>query len=171
MATRRKDDLWLYKAPSGLDQVERAVDFLVWAAKHCPKRAVPMTHIVRVALSGKKLPREDSKDVALFRSGKFGRVKKIILREHKQAVVYFPGFGYRVTVDDDDMAATYVEKKAHVAKRAAEGLNGAVALVDPDKLHKKAAQERFANIADASKRLNAPAILKRLEKPAADDDE
>ena len=164
MPRAKKDGLWDYKAPEKLDGIGRAVDFLLWAAKIFPRRPVSITHIVRVALSEKNLPKEESKEVALFR-GKFSTVRRRMEDSHNRGIVYHPGMGYRATVDEDDKLENVFEGKRKRVQSSIAGFNRTEAMIDRAKLKAKHNKERFDSLTEAGKKLNAPSITKRLAPP------
>lgn len=169
-AKKKKDGLWNYKPPAELDGVGRVVDFLLWAANRFPRRPVPITHIVRIALGEKNLPKEESKDVIAFRQNKMQRVRKTMMAEHQCGVIYHPGMGYRASVDSEDVVENVMEKSRVRVQGAIAGMSKAQALVDPKKLHTPHIKERFGDLAEANKRLNAPGIQKRLTPPDPEDE-
>ena len=93
------------------------------------------------------------------------RVKQILLERYRRATVPHPGQGVRATTNSEDVARTDVERKSRRAKSAAESLAKSVDLVDPSAIKDREVRARFASISQASKALNSPQILKRLELP------
>lgn len=164
MSKEKKDGLWDYKPPADSDGISRVVDFLVWAAKNFPRRPVSIQHVARIALSEKNLPKEDSKEVELWRS-KMVTVRKHMKDKHNRGIVAHPGIGYRVTVDEDDKLENVFEPKRKRMQSAISGYNTGQSMIDPAKLKTRINKERFESLAEAGKRLNSPAILKRLAPP------
>jgi len=166
----KKDGLWDYKPPAETDGVSRVVGFLLWAAKNFPRRPVSIQHIARIALSEKNLPKEDSKEVDLWR-GKMATIRKRMKDKHNRGIVTHPGIGYRATVDEDDKLENVFEPKRKRMQSAITGYNAGQSMIDPDKLKTKINKERFESLAEAGKRLNSPAILKRLAPPEESEEE
>jgi hypothetical protein len=167
--TSKKDGLWDYRAPAELDGVGRAVGFLLWAAKNFPRRPVPITHIVRVALSERSLPKEESKDVTNFRQNKMAVVRHRLEDKHNRGIVYHPGMGYRATVDEDDKLENVFERKRKRVQSSIAGFNRTESMIDRTGIKAEHNKERFDSLVEAGKRLNAPAILKRLAPPTEEE--
>ncbi len=151
-----------FKAKEGQDDAERAAEFLFWASKKLPNRAVPVTHIVRVALSLPKLPGEDSGRVEDFKKRRMGRVRKILFEKYRRALLPIPGYGYRSTTGSEDTAVTYQEQKLRWLQSAVQGVDKARSIIDRKDL-KGATKTRFDEVGKSLTRLRAP--LKALKAP------
>lgn len=168
MATRKQRgarSVLEYKVDLDQSVPERAAAFLDWAAKKFPGRPISYEQIVKVVLALPRQPKEGSKDVEMFRKNRMSRVKQVLLEHYRRATVPHPGLGVRATTNSEDVARTDVERKARRAKSAAESLDKSISLVDPTQIKDREVRARFTNISQASKALNSPQILKRLELP------
>lgn len=150
------------KISDGLDDAERAAEFLYKASVAMPERPVPVTHIVQRALVLPSLPKEDSKRVEDFKKRRMGRVRQIVFDKYKRAVLPMPGFGYRCTTGSEDTALTYQEKAARGVVSAVDRLDKARSIINPDELSAPT-RIRFDDIGGSMKRLKAP--LKKLRAP------
>lgn len=168
--TAKKDGLWDYRPTEGMTGVDRSVDFLLWAAKSFPYRPVPITHVVRIALSEPKLPKEESTEVASFRK-KMTTIRRKLLRDHKRGLVYHPGMGYRATVDSEDVVENVMEKNRKRVQSSIASMSDTESIVDRKELKTTRVKDRFEDLSEASKRLNSPSIQNRLAPPKEPDDE
>lgn len=172
--TPKRDGLWDYRPSEGMTGVDRSVDFLLWAAKNFPYRPVPITHIARVALSEPKLPKEESTEVISFRKSKMKTIRKKLMRDNKRGLVYHPGMGYRATVDSEDVVENVMEKNRKRVQSSIASMSETESIVDRKDLKSARVKNRFEDLSEASKRLNAPAIQNRLtppEEPGEDKDD
>lgn len=165
----KRDGLWDYRPPEGITGIDRVVHFLLWAAESFPRRPVPITHIVRIALSEPKLPKEDSETVISFRKKKMASVKRKLLRDHKRGIVYYPGMGWRTTVDSEDIVENVMEKNRKRVQSSIASMSETESIVNTKELRNARIKSRFENLSEASKRLNAPAIQARLAPPEEED--
>jgi hypothetical protein len=156
------------KTSDGLDDAERAAEFLFKAANVMPERPVPATHIVQRALALPTLPKEDSSRVSDFKKRRMGRVRKIIFEKYKRALLSMPGFGYRCTTGSEDTAVTYQEKAVRGLLSAADRVDRVRSIIKPSEL-RKSTRERFDEVGDGLKRLQAP--LKKLRAPEEEEAE
>jgi len=167
---KAKLGFWDYEVPDKkLTDVEKAADFLLWAAQIMPGRPVPIEQIVRVALSLPKLPREDSTAIKQFKN-RMGPMKKILYDRHQRWVIYHPGGGYRATTGSEDTARTFQEQKARGVASAIRGLSKARDIIKRGEL-KAATAQRFDVIGAVHKKLLAPAVYNPLLAPDATEPE
>jgi len=164
--SKREDGLLNYKPDSELDGVSRAADYLVWAGKNFPRRPVPLTHIVKFALLEPKIPNENSKDVLSFKESKLRRIRAVLMRKYHRGLVYHPGVGYRTTVDDDDIVENVMEKRRKRVESSIASLTEAESIVNSEHIKSERVKQRFEDLSEAGRRLNAPAIRDRLAPPA-----
>ena len=158
---KSKIGFWDYEVPDKkLTDMEKAADFLLWAAQVMPGRAIPLEHIVRVALALPKLPREDATAIKQFKT-RMGATKKILYDRHQRWIIYHPGAGYRATTDSEDTARTYQEKKAQGVRSAIRGLDKARDIIKRSEL-KPATAMRYDVIGAAHKKLMSPALYDAL---------
>lgn len=156
-----------YKATDGLDDAERAAEFLFWASKKMPGRPVPIMHIVKAALALPTLPGENSKRVEDFKKRRMSRVRDLVFIKYERAVLSMPGFGYRCTVSSEDTANTYQEAQIRRFISAGAGIDKARSIINAKDL-KGDTLKRFNDVGVQVKRLQAP--LKKLRAPEEDED-
>lgn len=168
MAKKERSGFWDYKIPTDMDGPERAADFLNWAAKAFPSRPISAEHITRVALHLKNLPREESVEVELFRSSKMGRVRAILLKEYRRALIYHPGMGWRASIDSEDVVVNELEGRRKRVQSAIKNFRTARDLVKENEIKDKNIKSRFQQLDEALERLESPQIKLRLAAPAED---
>jgi hypothetical protein len=152
---------WDYVIPgSKMTDVERAVDFILWAARVMPNRPVPLEQIVRVALNLPKLPREEAQTIKQFKS-RLAVVKRILLDQYQKALLYHPGAGYRCTVNSEDAAQTYQEITARGVASAVRRFSKARAIIKRNEL-KPTTAERFDTLGNIEKKLTADSLYGKL---------
>lgn len=150
------------------DDVHRAAEFLDLAAKQFPMRAVPITYIVRVANMCTRLPQESAKQVEIFKRLRMGRLKAVLYNEYQRALIYKPGFGYRATIDDEDIVKTDMENKSRRVVHAIDALQRSKELVrDPKSIKTKSVRARYNTLSRTQKLLTAEIRQKLL--PSGDD--
>jgi hypothetical protein len=167
---RHEDGLLDYKPEDGLDGLTRAAEYLIWAAKNFPRRPIPLPYIVKFALNEPKVPKEDSKDVLIFRDNKLRRVREKLMRDYRRGMVYHPGIGHRATVDDDDIVENVMEKKRKRVQSAIGSMAETESIVKKDNIKSPRVRSRFDDLSDATRRLSSPAIRDRLAPPVEDTD-
>jgi hypothetical protein len=156
-----------FKPDPEKDDVHRAAEFLDLAAQQFPMRAVPITYIVRVANMCTRLPQEASKQVEIFKKLRMQPLKRVLYNEYQRALIYKPGFGYRATVDSEDIVKTDLEIKSRRVVNAIDGLQRSKELVDPKTIKTKSVKTRFNEISRTQKLLTAEVRQKLL--PSGDD--
>lgn len=168
---KERSGFWDYKAPDNMDGPERAAHFLDWAAKSFPNRPVPAEHIVRVALLQPRLPKVDSTDVESFRNAKMTRVRMLLQREYKRALVYHPGAGWRASTDSEDIVVNDLEKRRKRVQSSIKAFRTSRDLVKLGELKDKTIRTRFQQLDDALTQLEAPKIQLRLAAPTDEEKE
>jgi hypothetical protein len=96
-----------YKADIEASEVERGVEFLDWLAINCPRRAVPLTYIMKAACAKNKVPREDGEEVKFFKRRKLPRIRRLLWKKHARMLKHVFNFGYRPSADWSDLILNY----------------------------------------------------------------
>jgi hypothetical protein len=157
---------WDYTLPDRkMTDVERAVDFLLWAARVMPGRAVPVEQIVRVALNLPKLPREEANTIKTFKN-RLTVVKRMLFDGHQCHLLYHPGAGYRCTISSEDAARTHQEIQTRRVAGAIRGLARSRSIIKRSEL-KPITQQRYDVIGVIEKKLLAPSLYDHLLAPDA----
>jgi len=151
-----------------LSEVQRAAQFLFWAAENMPKRFVPFVWIAKYAYIKPKLPRSDSAEVTLIRQKKMDQIKRVLWTEYKRRTVSAPRNsepGVRATYDHDDMANTdLVRRRRHVASSIKQ-MADTHAAIDPEQMNDALAKAMVLDMKPIVKKLNTPDLIRRLELP------
>lgn len=160
--------LWQYKPPSKLmDDAALAVDFLHWASKQFPKRPVPTSHIVRIAMNRATLPKEDSDMVEGFRKKRMQRIKALAIKEYNRPIIPIPGMGWRMATTDEDVLVSHVERVNRRLISTVRSHERALGMVDEKKL-KGRHKERYEDLSKASKQMTG-GVMKKLLPPETED--
>lgn len=154
-----------YKINPSMDDVERAADFLCWAADNFPGRNVPWKNVVKVAYAKKTVPGDGSEEVKTFRKNRISRLKTVLFKNYRRALVSTKNMGVRATTGSEDVAKYDTESKARRFVGAANSLNKSISLVNPKEIQDTEVKARFSRISQASKQLVSSDLLKRLELP------
>ncbi|OPZ39519.1 MAG: hypothetical protein BWY99_01370 [Synergistetes bacterium ADurb.BinA166] len=161
--------------PETKDVVERAVQFLDWAAREVPKRFIPYPWIAKVSISMNRVPNVESPEVQLIRK-KIGSIKKVLWDRYNRRAVSAPRteeLGLRATVDDDDMAATDWLRNKRRVHNGIRRLEDTRNKMDVESMRDAGLRESVLGMDPVMKKLTQGNLMDRLKQlPArASDDE
>jgi hypothetical protein len=160
-----------YKLNPNMDDIERAADFLCWAADQFPGRPVPWRNVTKFAYAKKTLPKEGSEEVEAFRRNRVQRLKQVLFKKYHRALVSHASKGVRATTGSEDVAKYDIESKARRLVGATNSLNRSISLVNPKEIQNPDVKARFIRIAQVSRQLVSSDLLKRLELPPKRNDD
>jgi len=143
----------------------RLADFLVWAAKEMPKRAISLPQVAKVVLILPKTPKIDGKEIDRLRNA-IPRARQILLKEHRRGLLNIPGSGLRATLDSEDLATSQFERAAQRVVNSIEHLDHNRAAIKLSEISDTEVRTRVSRVSQACKTLTSGEVLERLRLPA-----
>jgi len=156
-----------------LNEVDRAAQFLDWAAQHMPMRFVPYTWIAKHAIIRPRVPGPDSPEVVMIRK-KIGAIKRSLWDRYGRRSVAAPRgqeLGIRATVDDDDVAGTdFLQNKRRI-HNGIRRLEDTRSKIDPGRMRDQGLKAMVTGMDAVMKKLTQPDLMTRLKELPARKDE
>lgn len=154
-----------YKIDADMAPSLRAADCLNWAADHMPGRPVSIQVLVKIAYVLPRVPKEDSKEVEVFRKNRMGQVRKHLMTDYQRDLVPVRGFGVRATTGSEDVAGTTFQTRTKRVTIAIEKLEETRQLINPAEIKNRDLKAMVQRVSDVQRLLNSAEVLKKLELP------
>lgn len=158
-----------------LTEVDRAAQFLDWAAQNMPMRFVPYTWITKHAIIRPRVPGPDDPMVASIRK-KIGAIKRSLWDRYGRRSVPAPRgqeLGIRATVDDDDIAGTDFLANKRRVHNGIRRLQDTRSKIDPARMRDHGLKSMVQNMDPVLKKLTSGDLMNRLKElpPRRDGDD
>lgn len=160
-----------------LNEVDRAAQFLDWAALNMPMRFVPYTWVAKHAIIRPRIPGPDSPEVVMIRK-KIGAIKRSLWDRYNRRTVAAPRnqdqeMGIRATVDDDDVAGTdFLQNKRRI-HNGIRRLEDTRSKIDPSRMRDHGLKAMVTSMDTVMKKLTQSDLMTRLKelpsRPVDDD--
>lgn len=156
-----------YKPPEGLSVPWIIADLCNYCGERTPKQPIPWKWVAKICNNRAKMPLEDGDEVQSMKS-RLTRARQIARREFGRDIISLPGFGIRITTNDEDIGRTSVVKGARRLIGASKNFSEVVGMTDAEKISDKALREYVQNADKAGKLISRAVPL--LEPPKEDEE-
>lgn len=149
-----------------LSEVDRAAQFLDWAAQHMPMRFVPYAWIAKHAIIRPRVPGPDSPEVVMIRK-KIGAIKRSLWERYGRRTVPAPRgqeLGIRATTDDDDIAGTDFLSNKRRIYNGIKRLEDTRSKMDPSRMRDHGLKAMVIGMDSVMRKLTQPDLMSRLKE-------
>lgn len=139
-----------YVAPPDASREDKLIHFLNYCRRKFPGQPCPITYLSWVIDGGVKRAQENSRGLEGLRALINNKRIKESLGKKALRIFYVPGVGedggYRMNVDDEDMAMTVLSGDKRRAQNALHKAAQTHSMIDPSKLVTSEAREHYGDV-------------------------